>query len=236
MKLLIKSHIAQLTHFLLCWFHVLSQPKTGTDKGRLKPQRRGGDGTCSGGPMVAMTPGSFIAYHWTLSPSTFPCTWIIVALLSVLYSSTSLPPSFPSSCSSCLFSPFPLPPLLQSFPFFFFFFFSFSPPSLVIAPVPRNVSDPSVIAKGTLGIREFPSSPVCVCVCVCVCVKLCASVRVVNRYCLMDSSQGCCPSAWPMKCSQLLCRPRWQPIKWKWESLEMTMGFRAEHLYCTLLM
>lgn len=91
-----------------------------------------------------------------------------------------------------------------------------SPPllSLFIAVVPRNVSDPSVIAKGTLGIREFPSGPVCVCVC------------VVNRYRLMDSSLGCCPSAWPMKCSQLRRRPRWQPIKWKLESLKDDNGLQ----------
>lgn len=43
-----------------------------------------------------------------------------------------------------------------------------------ITLMPTNVSDPSVIAKGTLGIREFPSSPAC--------VKLFGSVHVVNRY------------------------------------------------------
>lgn len=71
-----------------------------------------------------------------------------------------------------------------------------------------------MIAKGTLGIREFPprrhereSGSVCVC--------------VVNGSRLMNSTQESCPSARPMKRSQLLRRPRWQPIKWEWENLEM---------------
>lgn len=54
---------------------------------------------------------------------------------------------------------------------FFFFFFPASVYLFLIAALsPRNVSDPSVTAKGTLGIRDFPSRPVCVR------LLLCASV------------------------------------------------------------